>query len=332
MAEQGTGVWQTISYVLFKAWKWIIHLLTGKPEIYRLYMRYPDNNKRSVLLRTMSILGSIRLSKFKPLRDVASNHSLDASRAVTVVMELKTPKAITPHLLQSYERCLLASCSRIVALSKLKHQVCQLRNEAYSVENARHEQHLQELWQGMMPGTQLKERISKQWQDLGFQGNNPATDFRGMGILGLKCMLYFCKLKLDASRRQLGHSNHPTLGYPYAITSINMTSTVFQLTESNLLDQQYLSMGNDDDDVKTDTSDATQEQYCAMPEYHFYEVFMSVFIEFDQFWRDSKPENIMEFSKVKEKFVNKIHEDIRRNGTLSFVNEVPNTLSKDRRP
>jgi hypothetical protein len=190
MAEQGTGVWQTISYVLFKAWKWIIHLLTGKPEIYRLYMRYPDNNKRSVLLRTMSILGSIRLSKFKPLRDVASNHSLDASRAVTVVMELKTPKAITPHLLQSYERCLLASCSRIVALSKLKHQVCQLRNEAYSVENARHEQHLQELWQGMMPGTQLKERISKQWQDLGFQGNNPATDFRGMGILGLKCMLY----------------------------------------------------------------------------------------------------------------------------------------------
>ena len=47
-----------------------------------------------------------------------------------------------------------------------------------------------QLWEGMMPGTQLKERISKQWQDLGFQGNNPATDFRGMGILGLKCMLY----------------------------------------------------------------------------------------------------------------------------------------------
>ena len=41
-----------------------------------------------------------------------------------------------------------------------------------------------------MVGCQLTERISKQWQDIGFQGNNPATDFRGMGLLGLKSLLY----------------------------------------------------------------------------------------------------------------------------------------------
>lgn len=41
-----------------------------------------------------------------------------------------------------------------------------------------------------MPGQDLTDRISKQWQDIGFQGNNPATDFRGMGLLGLKCVLY----------------------------------------------------------------------------------------------------------------------------------------------
>ena len=41
-----------------------------------------------------------------------------------------------------------------------------------------------------MPGTALEARLSKQWQDVGFQGNNPATDFRGMGLLGLRCLVY----------------------------------------------------------------------------------------------------------------------------------------------
>ena len=41
-----------------------------------------------------------------------------------------------------------------------------------------------------MPGQDLTNRISKQWQELGFQGDNPATDFRGMGLLGLQCLVY----------------------------------------------------------------------------------------------------------------------------------------------
>ena len=41
-----------------------------------------------------------------------------------------------------------------------------------------------------MPATELMDRITPQWQDIGFQGNNPATDFRGMGLLGLQALLY----------------------------------------------------------------------------------------------------------------------------------------------
>lgn len=35
----------------------------------------------------------------------------------------------------------------------------------------------------MMCDTPLEERITKQWGDLGFQGKDPQTDFRGMGML-----------------------------------------------------------------------------------------------------------------------------------------------------
>lgn len=40
----------------------------------------------------------------------------------------------------------------------------------------------------------------------------------------------------------LGHTHHPTLGYPYAITAINLAASVCELTTSNQLDQQYLHM------------------------------------------------------------------------------------------
>ena len=34
-----------------------------------------------------------------------------------------------------------------------------------------------------------QNRVSKQWQDIGFQGDDPKTDFRGMGMLGLLNLL-----------------------------------------------------------------------------------------------------------------------------------------------
>ncbi len=42
----------------------------------------------------------------------------------------------------------------------------------------------------LYPSVELEDRITKQWQDIGFQGNDPATDFRGMGLLGLTCLQY----------------------------------------------------------------------------------------------------------------------------------------------
>lgn len=41
-----------------------------------------------------------------------------------------------------------------------------------------------------MPSEKLTSRVSEQWKDLGFQGNDPATDFRGMGLFGLSCLQY----------------------------------------------------------------------------------------------------------------------------------------------
>jgi len=40
-----------------------------------------------------------------------------------------------------------------------------------------------------MPDTNLEDRITNQWGEIGFQGKDPMTDFRGMGMLGLDNLL-----------------------------------------------------------------------------------------------------------------------------------------------
>jgi len=48
---------------------------------------------------------------------------------------------------------------------------------------------LVQLWNNLQPNVTLIGRISPQWTDIGFQGSDPATDFRGMGLLGLLDLL-----------------------------------------------------------------------------------------------------------------------------------------------
>lgn len=59
--------------------------------------------------------------------------------------------------------------------------------------------------------------ISKQWQDIGFQGDDPRTDFRGMGMLGLDQLVFFTTQYNSLARHVLSRSLHPTFGYSFAI-------------------------------------------------------------------------------------------------------------------
>jgi ELMO domain-containing protein len=41
------------------------------------------------------------------------------------------------------------------------------------------------FWKVLKPNTPLTERLTNEWQNVGFQAKDPATDFRGAGFLGL---------------------------------------------------------------------------------------------------------------------------------------------------
>lgn len=75
----------------------------------------------------------------------------------------------------------------------------------------------------LVPERRLESRISDGWKEVGFQGDDPATDFRGMGLLGLENLLFFARTYPAAAAHVLSHSRHPHYGYSFACVGINLT-------------------------------------------------------------------------------------------------------------
>lgn len=82
---------------------------------------------------------------------------------------------------------LFGECVSIIwSLKQLLHDLESFRTTGYDSSKLEHEKTLLELWTLLMPMTELESRVCNSWKDIGFQGDDPKTDFRGMGILGLQ--------------------------------------------------------------------------------------------------------------------------------------------------
>lgn len=71
------------------------------------------------------------------------------------------------------------------------HDLEKLKGTRYDAENQEHELKLLELWDHLMSERKLESRVSNSWKNIGFQGDDPKTDFRGMGLLGLDNLRYY---------------------------------------------------------------------------------------------------------------------------------------------
>lgn len=137
----------------------------------------------------------------------------------------------------------------------------------------------------------MSSRHSKQWVDIGFQGTDPATDFRGMGLQGLNDLLYFVQTHRDHALSALQHASHPVSWYPYAIVGINITKFAYQMLESKKLQLYLFAYGT--------TISAFQEFYC----YLFY--------TFDQFWINHEPKlSVMDFEAKFQEFKVQVEKDL----------------------
>ncbi|KAI3681342.1 hypothetical protein L6452_36134 [Arctium lappa] len=108
---------------------------------------------------------------------------------------------------------------------------------AYDSSIPEHQEALRALWKAAFPEEELCDLISEQWKEMGWQGKDPSTDFRGGGFISLENLLYFAKYFpksfQDLLRKQEGE--RAMWEYPFAVAGVNITFMLIQMLDLEAL-------------------------------------------------------------------------------------------------
>ncbi|KAM9782345.1 ELMO domain-containing protein 1 isoform X1 [Syngnathus typhle] len=295
---------------LWRGLKFVARKFTGRCELQRICY----NNKHGAR-RTLKIESSLKYSKNELLQSALSAHPDKVEKIIDDIMALKK---INPDTNPQLGISLQATLLQIVGYRNLVAEVEKLRREPYDCENDQHEEMLMKLWKELRPDTPLTGRISKQWCEIGFQGSDPKTDFRGMGLLGLHNLLYFAEHDKTAALQMLHDSLLPkhknaqgssseanmlefepknvdkAIGYSFAIVGINITDLAYSLLVSGAL--------------KTHLYNVAPEMATLL---HLQQTFCYLMQEFHRFWIEEDPSDIMEFNRVRAKFHRRVLRQLR---------------------
>ncbi|EFN64556.1 ELMO domain-containing protein 2 [Camponotus floridanus] len=302
-------IW-TLVYWYFRPFvKWFLRHTTQMCELQRICYGQPSGAPRA-----FAIEESLKQSRNANIRTlVAYLNDIADQRRITTKTERKILEdaiktvLVTKNINPTAHPTFAKSFGKCVELIWGYRQLCveceELRKTSYSPENPDHEQLLLKLWSLLMPYESLEARVTKQWQKIGFQGDDPKTDFRGMGILGLENLVYFAQEYPSTATHVLSHSNHPRYGYAFAIVGINLTSMALKLLR--------------DGSAKTHIYNSSK----TLPMIRaFHQFYCYLFYQFDGFWIESKPSNMMEFSSIQEKFENSIRMALANPSTVFRIN------------
>ncbi|KAG2312724.1 hypothetical protein Bca52824_024281 [Brassica carinata] len=157
----------------------------------------------------------------------------DASCGGTGTPSLRIKKRLTCvcfYRKRAYERI----CSNLTPLQeeRLK-RLTKRMNNCFDASRPDHQDALRALWSATYPGEKLEALISDQWKDMGWQGRDPSTDFRGGGFISLENLLFFAKTFPTLFQRLLKKQGGKRAAweYPFAVAGVNITFMIMQMLD-----------------------------------------------------------------------------------------------------
>ncbi|VVC41834.1 ELMO domain [Cinara cedri] len=298
----------SVYWYVRKMIKWFLHKITKLCELQRICYTLSVGAPR-----TLNVERSLRDSIIPQICGLltvldarSSERTFYFGRTILLPNAMSTIAHVkridkSERALNALEQCVDKIWSYMQLIEEIKHNA----SIQYDCTNDVHEKSLLFLWDELMPNDRLENRVTKQWQDIGFQGDDPKTDFRGMGLLGLDNLVYFASKYTCLARNALSHSMHPEHGYEFAIVGINLTSFALGLVVDGSAKTHFYNKRN-------------------APEYEdFHEFYCYLFWEFDKFWLDKKPKDLMEFTTYRKQFEKNIRQKLEKTDTV-FLIDVPN--------
>ena len=164
----------------------------------------------------------------------------------------------------------------------------------YDRTDAEHEDKLFALWDALRPGLDRPERISPKWGMLGFQGRDPATDFRGMGLLALEQLLFVAQSSGTGYLAVLACAEacDEEPFYPFATAGINFTAFALAALRRGDLDGALMAAA-----AAVGAHQWTLD--AAMEVFHAF--YARALLALHAQWRAEMPEDIMAFPGVSER-------------------------------
>lgn len=171
--------------------------------------------------------------------------------------------------------------------------------EHFSSKSDEHEAALERLWQLLLPGeTRDGGRYSRDWNRIGFQQSDPASDFRGGGIFCLDQLLYIASTRMALARRMIVEPAAEQSRYPWACVGFNVTKEVIRLFKARTLDERLFGK----------TVDEGLEV--------MHSVYADIFEILHARWVEANPENLLAFPEVFKSTMAGVNKELEATGTL----------------
>lgn len=289
--------------------KWILRNLTRLCELQRICYGTERGCQR-----TRELEWSLQMSRTPAVRTIYDrlmqladdgrfSKELSSNAVEYAVMGVAYVKKINTQVHREFVRSFRTSMLQMCGYRQLVYEVEAQRKTQFVSQNPIHLGKLLRLWRLLRPDEHLLGPVSKQWTDIGFQGDDPRTDFRGMGLLGLDNLVFFASEYTEVARHVLSHSQHPDYGYSFAIVGINLTSLLYHLLMKGKLKSHIFNAV----DERPHLDD-------------FHRVYCYVYFEFDKFWLAEKPMDIMEFNRIRDKFEDRLTQMLAKDDCLFRLN------------
>ncbi|KAA8519021.1 hypothetical protein F0562_016205 [Nyssa sinensis] len=173
-----------------------------------------------------------------------------------------------------------------------------------------HQDALKLLWGLAYPDRELPSLKSELWKEMGWQGTDPSTDFRGGGYISLENLIFFAK-KYPDSFQNLLHKrdgNRAEWEYPFAVAGINISFMLIQMLD--------LQSGN-----PTSLAGIQFLEFLSEDEMAFDELFCVAFQMMDAEWL-AKHASYMEFNDVLKSTRAQLQREFALKD-VSSVNDLP---------
>ncbi|MQL80790.1 hypothetical protein Taro_013245 [Colocasia esculenta] len=134
----------------------------------------------------------------------------------------------------AYERiCGTLTPLQEARLQRLRHRM----QVSFDSSRRDHQEALKALWYATYPDQELHGLISDQWKEMGWQGRDPSTDFRGAGFISLENLLFFAKTFSASFQRLLNKKGgiRAAWEYPFAVAGVNITFMIMQMLDLHSL-------------------------------------------------------------------------------------------------